>query len=153
MYREEESVHKNEVKLEIPETTAVKISTLPREVKLEMPVEQNGSKLGQDVNKHSDVPTQFHVVPNRKILGKSLPKLHIRQRMVLGSKLAGKVNTTRLVKRKIPSICRPLPKPPDRQNSLNVKTSKRALPKIQNASERVDYRPPPKPPYILNVDG
>ena len=35
---------------------------MPTEVKLEMPVEQNGSKLGQDVNMNSDVPTPFHVV-------------------------------------------------------------------------------------------
>ena len=130
LYRAEESVPKNEVKLEIPETNAVKISALSKEVKLEMPMEQNGSQLGQDVNMDSDVPTQCHVVPSKKILGKSLPKLHIRQRKVLGSKLAGKVNTTRLVKRKAPSICRPPPKPPDRQNSLNVKTSKRVLPKM-----------------------
>ena len=43
-------------------------------------MEQNGSKLGQDVNMDSDAPTQSHVVLIRKILGKSLPKLHIRQR-------------------------------------------------------------------------
>ena len=153
LYRAEKSVYKNEVKLEIPETHSVKINALPREVKLEMPMEQNGSKLGQDVNIDSDVPTQFHVVPSRKILGKSLPKLHIRQSKVLGSKLVRIVNTTRLVKRKIPSICRPHPKPPDRQNRLNVKVSKRILSKMYYANkERVNYRPPPMSPFIVNAN-
>ena len=153
LYRAEESVHQNKVKLEIPKTNTVKISALPREVKLEMPLEQNESKLGQDVNMDSDVPTQFHVVPSRKILDKSLPKLHIRQRKVLGSKLVRRVNTTRLVKRKIPSICRPPPKPPDRQNKLNVKVSKRILSKMHYANEeRVNYRPPPMPPLIVNAN-
>ena len=110
----------------------------------------------QDVNLVSDVPTPFHAVPNRNILGKSIPKLHTRWRKILGSKLVRRVNPTRLVKRKIPSICRPPPKPPDRQNSLNDKASKRVWPKIYYANEereRVNYRPPPKPPYIQKVDG
>ena len=76
------------------------MSELPREVKLEMPMEQNGSKLGQDVNMDSDVPTQFHVVPNRNILGKSISKLHTRQRKVLGSKFVRRVKPTKLVKKK-----------------------------------------------------
>ena len=64
-------------------------------------------------------------------------------------------------------MCRPLPKSPDGQNSPNDKASKRVLPNmdpkgkpltkppdIHYANEdRVNYRPPPKPPYILNVDG
>ena len=41
MYRAEESVHKDEIKLETPEINAVEISELPREVKLEMPIEQS----------------------------------------------------------------------------------------------------------------
>ena len=46
------------------------------------------------------------------------------------------------------------PKPPDRQNSLNDKASKRLLPDIHYANEeKVNYRPLPKPPYILNVNG
>ena len=99
-------------------------------------------------------------VLNRTILGKSIPKLHTRQRKVLGSKLVRRVNPTRLVKRKIPSMCRPPPRPPDRQNSLNDKASKRVLPNVDPKGrpltkppdihyangERVNYRPPPKPP-------
>ena len=64
-------------------------------------------------------------------------------------------------------MCRPPPKPPDRQNSLNDKAGKRVLPNIHpkgrpltkypeihnTNEERVNYRPPPKPPYILNVNG
>ena len=71
-----------------------------------------------------------------------------------------------MVKRKIPSECRPPPRPPDRQNSLNVKASKRVLPNIDPKGrpltkppdihyaneERVNYRPPLKPPYIQNVN-
>ena len=34
MYRAEESVHKDEIKLETPEINAVEISKLPREVKI-----------------------------------------------------------------------------------------------------------------------
>ena len=102
----------------------------------------------------SDVPTPFHAVPNRNILGKPMPKLHTRQRTVLGSKLVRRVNPTRLVKRKILPMCRPPPKPPDRQNSLNDKASKKIFPDIHHANEeKVNYRPPPKPPFILNVSG
>ena len=129
-YRAEESIQKDELKLETPIISKEEISELPKEVKLEIPTEQNGSKLGQDVNMDSDVPTPFHVVPNRNILGKSISKLHnvsklhARQRKVLESKFVRRENPTRLVKRKISSMYRPSPKPPDRQNSLNVKTSK-----------------------------
>ena len=108
MYRAEGSVHKDEIKLEIPKINAVEISELPREVKLEMPIGQSESKLVQDVTLVSDVPTPFHAaheillpngtidlsmtewgisVPNRNILGNSIPKLHTRQRKVLGTKL------------------------------------------------------------------
>ena len=67
-------------------------------------------------------------IPNRNILGKSISKLHTRQRNISGSKLVRRVNPTRLIKRKIPSIWRPPPKPPDRQNSLNDKASKMYCP-------------------------
>ena len=153
-----------------------------------MPIEQSESKLVQDVTLVSDIPTPFHAeheillpngtinlsktegeipVPNRNILGKSIPKLHTRWRKVLGSKLVRRVNPTRLVKRKIPSMCRLPPRPPDRQNSLNDKASKRVLPNVDPKGrpltkppdihyaneERVNYRPPPKHPYIQNVNG
>ena len=152
-YRAEESIQKDELKLETPIINKVEISELPKEVKLEMPMEQNGSKLRQDVNMDSDVPTPFHVVPNRNILSKSISKLHARWGKVFRSKLVRRVKPTKLVKRKIPSICRPPPKPPYRQNRLNVKVSKRILSKMHAKEERVNYRPPPKPPYILNVNG
>ena len=160
---------------------------MPREVKLEMPIEQSKAKFVQDVTLVSDIPTPLHAeheillpngtinlsmaegeipVPNRNILGKSIPKLQTRQRKVLESKLVRRVNPTRWVKRKIPSMYRPPPRPPDRQNSLNDKASKRVLPDVDPKGrpltkppdihyaneERVNYRPPPKPPYILSVD-
>ena len=165
MYRAEESVYKDEKRLETPEINAVEISEMPTEVKLEMSIEHSESKLVQDMILVSDIPTPFHVeqeiyypmgpstclrwkgrFQNRNIIGKSIPKLHTRRRKILGSKLVRRVNPTRLVKRKIPSMCRPPPEPPDRQNSLNDKASKRVLPKIYCAhEEKVNYRPPPKP--------
>ena len=170
MYRAEESVHKDEIKLETPKINAVEISELPREVKVEMPIEQSKSKLVQDVTLVSNTLTPFHAehelllphgtinlsktegeipIPNGNILDKSIPKLHSGQGKVLGSKVVRRVNPIRLVKRKIPSMCRPPPRPPDRQNSENDKASKRVLPKIHYANEeRVNYRPPHKPPYI-----
>ena len=39
-------------------------------------------------------------------------------------------------------MCRPPPKPLDRQISTHYANE-----------ERINYRPPPKPPYILNVNG
>ena len=132
LYRAEEGVHKDEIKLETPKINAVKVSELPREVKLEMPIEESESKLVQDMNLVSDIPTPFHAehkialpngtidlcktegdipVPNRNILGKSISKLHTRQRKVLGSKVVRRVNPTRLVKRKILLMCRPLVNP------------------------------------------
>ena len=161
MYRAEESVHEDKIMLEPPETNAVAISELPREVKLEKPIEQSESKLVQDAILVSDVPTPFHAeqeillpngttdlskIPNRNIIGKLISKLHTRWKGILGSKLVKKVNPTRLVKRGIPSMCRPPPKPPDRQKSLNDKASKRILPDIHYANEeKVNYRLPPKP--------
>ena len=64
-------------------------------------------------------------------------------------------------------MCRPFPRQPDRQNSLNDKASKRVLPNIDPKGrplskppdihyaneERVNYRPLPKTPYMQYVDG
>ena len=60
----------------------------------------------------------------------------------------------------------PPPRSPDRQNSLNDKASKRVLPNVDPKErpltkppdiyyaneEKVNYRPPSKPHYILNVN-
>ena len=87
---------------------------MPREVKLEMPIEQSESKLVHNMTLVSDVSTPLHAeheillpngtidlsktegeipVPNRNIPGKSIPKLHIRWRKVLGSKLVRRVKS------------------------------------------------------------
>ena len=167
LYRVHESVHKDEVQLETPKINVVEISALPREIKSEMPLEQSESKLVQDVNTsvHTELSlpngtidlckiSLFEVsVPNRNVLGISIPKFHTKQRKVLGSKLFRRAKPTKMVKSKIPSICRPPPKPPDRQNRLNVKVSKRILSKVHAKKDRGNYRPPPKLPYILNVKG
>ena len=178
LYRAEENVHKDKMKIETHKINAVEISELPREVKLGMPIEQSESKLG--VNMFNDMPTPdqaeheislpnettnlcrtspFEIpVPSRKILDKSISKLHnvskmhIRQRKVLGSKLVRRVNTTRLVKRKIPSICRPPPKPPDRHGRLNIKVSKRILTQVHAKEDIIHYRPSSKPPFIVNAN-
>ena len=127
--------------LEIPEINAVEIKELPRKIKLEIPIEQSKSKL------------------------------HPQQKKVLGSKVIRRENPIKLIKRE---ICRPPPKPPDRQNSLNHKDetkkgrvkpyeNKKESQEIQNAEEegidaqKIDkehnWRPPPKPPYILDANG
>ena len=154
------------MKLETPEINTIEISALPREIKSEMPLEQSESKLVQDVNTslHAELSlpngtidlckiSPFEVsVASRNVLVKSIPKLHTKQRKVLGSKLVRRAKPTRLVKRKIPSICRPPPKPLDRHNRLNVKISKRVLSKIHANEKRVGYRPPPMPCFVLNAN-
>ena len=150
-YKVEENVHKDEVQLETPKINVVEISALPREIKSQMSIEQIKSKTMQNVSLFSHVPTQFHVVPSRKILGK-ISKLHTKRKKVLGSKLVRKAKPTRLVRRKIPSICRPPPEPPDRQSELNVKTSKRILSKIHANENGVGYRPSLTPPFMVNAN-
>ena len=105
--RAEESVHNDKIKLETPKINAIEINEIPREEKLEVSI------------------------PTRNILGDSIPKLHAKRRKVLGSKLGRRVNPTKLVKRKVHSMCSSPSKPPDRQNSLD-----------ENAKEKnVDNRP------------
>ena len=103
MYTAKESVHKDEIMLEIPKIYNIEINEIPREVKLEMPIEQSESKLVKDVILVSDIPTSSHAeheillpngtidlsvtegeisVPNKNIPGNSIPKLHTRQRNV-----------------------------------------------------------------------
>ena len=86
MFKAKESVHTNEVELEMPKINEVEIGKLPREVKSEILIEQDKSNL------------------------------HIKQKKILGSKVIRRANPTKLVKREV-------------------------------------YRPPPKPPYILNIKG
>ena len=87
----QESIHKDDIQLETPKVNTTEISKLPRKIKLEICIEQSKSKL------------------------------HTKQKKVLGSKVIRRANATKLTKRKLPSICRPPSKPPDRQNSLNYK--------------------------------
>ena len=69
LFKAKESVHTNEVELEISKINEVKVRELPREVKLEIPMEQDKSNL------------------------------HTKLKKVLGSKVIRRVNTTKLVKR------------------------------------------------------
>ena len=61
-------------------------------------------------------------------------------------------------------ICRPPPKPPDRENSLNLRhetkkgrvrpyENKKESQEAQKIDRKLNYRPPPKLPYILNANG
>ena len=59
MYRAKESVHTDEIKLEMTKMNVVEINELPKEVKLKMPIEQIESKTKQNVNLVSDI-TPFH---------------------------------------------------------------------------------------------
>ena len=86
LFKAKENVHINEVELEMPKINEVEVKELPREVKLEIPIEQNKSNL------------------------------HTKWKKVLGSKVIRRANATKLVKRE---VC----------------------------------RAPPKPPYILNING
>ena len=108
--RAEESVHKEKIKLERPKINAIEINEKPGEMRLEL------------------------AIPTKNILGDSVPKLHAKWRKVLGSKLGRRVNPTRLVKRKVHSMCRSPSKPPDRQNSLD-----------ENAKEKKVNNRLPKP--------
>ena len=85
-------------------------------------------------------------IPTRNILGNSIPKLHAKWRKVLACKLGRRVNPTRLMKRRVHSMCRPPSKPPDRQNNLNIKARNYAR------EETANNRPPPQLPCILNVN-
>ena len=132
LFKAEESVHTDEIELKLPEVNALEIKELPRKIK---------------------------------------SKLHPKGRNVLTSRAVRRANPTGLVKKE---ICRPPPKPPDSQNSWNYKhetkkgrekpyKNKKGRQEIQNAEEEgidaqktdkeLNYRPPPKPPYILNANG
>ena len=142
-FKAKESVPKDEIELQIPEMIAIEITELPKEVNLEMPIMQIESETMQNVSLVSDVPAKVHVGPSRKILGKR-PKLHTKQKKVLGSKVDRRANPTKLLKR---VTCRPLPKPPDNLND-RLKASKRRENPIRLAKIKLQSicGPPPKPP-------
>ena len=96
-FKAKESVPKDEIELQIPEMIAIEITELPKEVNLEMPIMQIESETMQNVSLVSDVPAKVHVGPSRKILGKR-PKLHTKQKKVLGSKVDRRANPTKLLK-------------------------------------------------------
>ena len=64
-------------------------------------------------------------VSNKTTLGRLIPKIHTRQRKILGSKLVRTVIPINTF-----LISRPPPKSTDRQNCLNDKISRRVLPYI-----------------------
>ena len=76
LYRVEESVHRDKMKLETPIINKVEIGELPKGEKLEVPVEQNGSKLKQDVSLVSDIP--LHFMQNMKFHYPMRPMICVR---------------------------------------------------------------------------
>ena len=89
--RAEESVHKDKIKLETSNLNAIEINEKSKEMRLEV------------------------AIPTRNIPGDSIPKLHAKWTNILGSKLGRRVNPTRLVNRRVHSMCRPPSKHPDKQ--------------------------------------
>ena len=108
LFHAKESVHINEVELEMPKINEVEITELPREIKLEILIEQKKSNL------------------------------HTKQKKVLGPKVTRRANPTKLVKRE---VCRPPPKPPYIPN-INGEV----IGIIENVVPKT--RPPFKPPRI-----
>ena len=45
LFKSKESVHTNEIELEMPKINEVEVRELPREIKLEIPIEQDKSNL------------------------------------------------------------------------------------------------------------
>ena len=82
-------------------------------------------------------------LPDRAIIGKIIPTTHVCRRESLRSEADRKEVSTYLV-----SICRLPSKPPDKQNSLEGKISKKIAPYINPI-----YRSPPKPPNTQNIKG
>ena len=140
-----ESVHTNEVELEMPKINEVEVNELPREIK----------KLPREVK--LDMPTEQDKF-----------NLHTKQKKVLGSKVIRRANSTKLVKRE---VCRPPPKPPHILNIngevigviVNVVSKTRPPfkpPRIHSSVDRekiglekeyllntvLNHRPPPEPP-------
>ena len=88
MSKAKDSVHTDGKEVEVPEINEVELKELPREIKLEKPIELDKSKI------------------------------HPKWKKVLTSRVVKRGNLTGLEKGK---TCRPLPKPPDRENSLNFR--------------------------------
>ena len=96
-----------------------------------------------------------------KLIELDKSKIHPKWKKVLTSSAVKRVNLTGLEKGK---ICRPRPKPPDRENSLNLRheTKKGRIRLYENKKEsqeaqikdrKLNCRPPPSLHYILNADG
>ena len=145
VFKAKESVHTNEVELEMPKINEVKVKELPREIK----------KLPREVK--LDMPTE-----------QDKSNLNTKWKKGLGSKVIRRANPTKLVKRE---VCRSPPKPPYILNTSkevtgvigNVVSKTRPLLKPSRIHSSVDrnricqekeyllntvlnHRPPPEPP-------
>ena len=125
------SMHEDGIQLETPKLNTTEVSELPREIKLEMSIEQDKSKL------------------------------HPKQKKVLGSKVIKRENPIKVIKGE---TCRPPPKPPDRENSLNLRhetkkgrvrpyKNKKESQEAQRIDRELNYRPSPKLLFILDTNG
>ena len=131
LFKAKERVHTDKKELEVPEINEVEIKELPREIKLEKPIELDESQI------------------------------HPKQKKVLTSRAVKRVNLTGLEKGK---TCRSPPKPPDRENSLNLRhetkkgrvrpyENKKESQEAQKIDRKLNCKPTPKLPYILNANG
>ena len=71
LFKAKESVHTNEIELEMPKINEVEVKELPREIKVEIPIEEDKSDL------------------------------HTKWKKVLGSKVIRRANPTKLVNREV----------------------------------------------------
>ena len=131
LFKVKESIHTDEKELEVLEINEVEIKELNRKIKLEKPIELDQSKI------------------------------HPKWKKVLTSRAVKRVNLTGLEKGK---TCRPPPKPPDRENSLSLRhetkkgrvrpyKNKKESHEAQKIDRKLNCRPPPRLPYILNANG
>ena len=130
LFKAKESIHTDEKELEIPEINEVEIKELPREIKLEKPIELDKSKI------------------------------HPKCKKVLTSRAVKRANPTGLGKGE---TCRPPPKPPDRENSSNLRhetkkgrvrpyKNKKESREAQKIDRELNYRPIPKLSYIQDAN-
>ena len=141
LFKAKESVHTNKIEVEMPKINEVEVRQLPRDIKLEIPIEQD--KLN----------------------------LYFKQKKVLGSKVIRRGNPTKLVKREVSRPPPKPPDRPNSVNyeqetkkrRIKLYENQEERHEIQNAEEEgidaqkidkeLNCRPPAKSPYILNNKG
>ena len=119
----EASIHEDDIQLETPKVNTTEICKLPRKTELEI-LEINAMEI-------KELPRKINL---EMPIEQDKSKLHPQQKKVLGSKVIRRENPIKLVKGE---ICGPPSKPPDRQNSLNLRheTKKGRVKPYENKKE------------------